>query len=165
MTAANGADGLRCTEQFWPGLILLDMRMPVMDGWAFAQALRARGAAPPIVVMTAAQDARRWAQEIGATGYLAKPFELHDLIDVVQRLYTSKVIAIVGFEASTRVNTGSIRACSPLSARSSLMPFFAVRQNLHPPLPVQQSSCRSGEPGASLLQLDSIELSASASML
>jgi two-component system, chemotaxis family, chemotaxis protein CheY len=87
VTAANGADGLRYIEQSRPGLILLDMRMPVMDGWAFAHALRARGTAPPIVVMTAAQDARRWAQEIGATGYLAKPFELHDLLDVVTRLY------------------------------------------------------------------------------
>jgi two-component system, chemotaxis family, chemotaxis protein CheY len=87
VTAANGADGLRFAEQSWPALILLDMRMPIMDGWAFTHALRARGATPPIVVMTAAQDARRWAQEIGATGYLAKPFELHDLLDVVARLY------------------------------------------------------------------------------
>ena len=87
VTAANGADGLRYTEQSQPALILLDMRMPVMDGWAFTYELRARGAMPPIVVMTAAQDARRWAKEIGATGHLAKPFELHDLLDVVARLY------------------------------------------------------------------------------
>lgn len=87
VTAANGADGLRYTEQSAPALILLDMRMPIMDGWAFTDELRTRGATPPIVVMTAAQDARRWAQEIGATGHLAKPFDLHDLLDVVARLY------------------------------------------------------------------------------
>jgi CheY-like chemotaxis protein len=85
-TASNGAEGLRCVEQARPALVLLDMRMPVVDGWEFARMLRERGIALPIIVMTAAQDARRWAQEIGATGYLAKPFDLTDLVDTVKRL-------------------------------------------------------------------------------
>ena len=85
-TASNGAEGLRCVEQARPALVLLDMRMPVLDGWEFARMLRERGIALPIIVMTAAQDARRWAQEIGATGYLAKPFDLTDLVDTVKRL-------------------------------------------------------------------------------
>lgn len=83
-TATNGAEGLRCVEQTAPALILLDMRMPVLDGWGFARTLQERGVALPIVVMTAAQDARRWAQEISANAYLAKPFDLLDLLDVVQ---------------------------------------------------------------------------------
>ena len=62
------------------------MRMPVMDGWGFARALRERGIKLPILVMTAAQDARRWAQEIDAEGYLAKPFDLLDLLSAVERL-------------------------------------------------------------------------------
>ena len=85
-TASNGAEGLRCVERTRPALVLLDMRMPVVDGWEFARMLRERGIALPIIVMTAAQDARRWAQEIGATGYLAKPFDLTDLVDTVKRL-------------------------------------------------------------------------------
>jgi CheY-like chemotaxis protein len=84
-TATNGAEGLRQVDQAPPALILLDMRMPVLDGWGFARTLRERGVALPIVVMTAAQDARRWAQEISASAYLAKPFDLLDLLDVVQR--------------------------------------------------------------------------------
>jgi DNA-binding response OmpR family regulator len=36
--------------------------------------------------MTAAQNARRWAEEIGADGYLAKPFDLLDLLNAVERL-------------------------------------------------------------------------------
>jgi DNA-binding response OmpR family regulator len=58
----------------------------VLDGWGFARAVRDRGVRLPIVVMTAAQDARRWAEEIGAQGYLAKPFEMPDLLAVVERL-------------------------------------------------------------------------------
>ncbi len=86
-TAKNGADGLGALDRQQPALVLLDMRMPVLDGWQFARVVRERGIEIPIVVMTAAQDARRWAQEIGAAGYLAKPFELADLIDVVGRLH------------------------------------------------------------------------------
>ena len=85
-TASNGADGLLSVERVQPRLILLDMRMPVMDGWGFARALRDRGIKLPILVMTAAQDARRWAQEIDAEGYLAKPFDLLDLLSAVERL-------------------------------------------------------------------------------
>src|SRR5947209_6780179 len=78
--AANGAEGLAVVERVRPRLVLLDMRMPVLDGWQFAYALKERGINLPILVMTAAQDARRWAQEIGAQGYIAKPFDLSDLL-------------------------------------------------------------------------------------
>ncbi|HYP41819.1 MAG TPA: response regulator [Chloroflexia bacterium] len=86
--AANGAEGLRILERVHPKLVLLDMRMPVLDGWDFARALRERGIILPILVMTAAQDARRWAQEIGAAGYVSKPFELLDLLTAVSSLHT-----------------------------------------------------------------------------
>jgi CheY-like chemotaxis protein len=57
----------------------------VMDGWGVARELRARGIAVPIVAMTAAQDAGRWAREIDADAFLAKPFELDDLLTVISR--------------------------------------------------------------------------------
>jgi CheY-like chemotaxis protein len=84
-TAVNGEEALRTLESDPPSLVLLDMRMPVMDGWTFVRSLRERGVAPPIVVMTAAQDAHRWASEIGAAGYLPKPFDLLKLLTVVER--------------------------------------------------------------------------------
>lgn len=85
-TAINGVEALRAVEEERPALVLLDMRMPVMDGWGFVRELEQRGIRLPIVVMTAAQDARRWATEIGAAGFLAKPFELPDLLSTVERL-------------------------------------------------------------------------------
>jgi CheY-like chemotaxis protein len=83
--AANGADALHAIETRPPDLILLDMRMPVLDGWAFASELRRRGHRTPIVVMTAARDAARWAADIAATAFVAKPFGLDDLITAVER--------------------------------------------------------------------------------
>ena len=89
-TAGNGAEALAVTEQFQPDLILLDMRMPVMDGWTFAEKYRQQaGQHAPIVVITAATDAGQRAAEIEADGFLGKPFDLDDLLGLVSR-HTSR---------------------------------------------------------------------------
>jgi two-component system, chemotaxis family, chemotaxis protein CheY len=85
ITASNGREALECVEKVLPSVVLLDMRMPVMDGWQFASNARARGLKLSIVVMTAAHDAGKWAKEIGATDYLEKPFDLENLLAVVER--------------------------------------------------------------------------------
>ncbi len=84
--AGDGRAALRCVEEAMPGVILLDMRMPVMNGWEFAREFRARyGRACPVVVVTAAENARLRAEEIGADGWLAKPFDLDAVLDMVER--------------------------------------------------------------------------------
>jgi CheY-like chemotaxis protein len=88
VSAENGAVALAKVDG--EALVLLDMRMPVLDGWGFARALRASGKRSPIVVMTAADNAGRWAEEIGAEGYLAKPFEIDALIAAVERYATGR---------------------------------------------------------------------------
>jgi two-component system chemotaxis response regulator CheY len=82
-TAADGREALQEVDRELPSLVLLDMRMPVLDGWGFADEVKRRGIDVPILVMTAAQDARRWAAEIGADGYVSKPFEIEDLLQAV----------------------------------------------------------------------------------
>jgi two-component system, chemotaxis family, chemotaxis protein CheY len=84
-TATDGADALEKVSHHRPRLVLLDMRMPVLDGWAFASVLRERGVTLPVVVMTAAADASRWAEEIGAIGVVAKPFGVAELVNAVRR--------------------------------------------------------------------------------
>src|SRR5215210_9393428 len=83
--AINGEEGLKVIDRIRPWLVLLDMRMPVLNGWDFARILKERKINLPILVMTAAQDAQRWAQEIGAEGYVAKPFDLTDLLHAIER--------------------------------------------------------------------------------
>ncbi len=84
-TAGNGAEALDIVDAVAPALILLDMRMPVLDGWGFAARLRERRATYPIVVMTAAESAQRWADEIGANGFIAKPFDVDELLQLIER--------------------------------------------------------------------------------
>lgn len=85
--AENGAVALDEIERSQPGLMLLDMRMPVLSGWDVAARLKQQHIDLPIVVMTAAQDAQRWCDEIGGAACVPKPFDLLELLAVVERLY------------------------------------------------------------------------------
>ena len=89
-TASNGRKALQAIEETStggatsPALVLLDMWMPVLDGWSVARELKQRAIKVPIVVMTAAEDAPRSAEEVDADGYLAKPFGMDDLLEAIR---------------------------------------------------------------------------------
>ena len=84
LTAPHGRAALEVIAKSPPDVILLDMKMPVMDGWEFARVYRAApGQHAPIVVVTAAADAAGRAAEVAADGHLPKPFDLDDLFRVV----------------------------------------------------------------------------------
>jgi two-component system chemotaxis response regulator CheY len=85
ISAANGRAALDLVRTHRPDLILLDMRMPIMDGWAFASELAQQKLNVPVVVMTAARDAAASAAQIGASASLAKPFDLDQVLAVVGR--------------------------------------------------------------------------------
>ncbi len=87
-TAVDGRSALALLDSWKPSLILLDLRMPEMDGGAFAHAYRAlEGPHAPIVLITASSedDATEAALSIGAVDTIRKPFDLDELLDVVGR--------------------------------------------------------------------------------
>jgi CheY-like chemotaxis protein len=85
ITAREGREALDRVDQEMPGVIFLDMKMPGMDGWAFAREFRARHAKRvPIVVVTATSNAHKRAEEIAADGVLGKPFEAADFIEAAR---------------------------------------------------------------------------------
>lgn len=89
VTARNGVEGLTAVERAVPALILLDRWMPLLDGQSFWHELQQRGVQVPVIAMTAAQDAERWAAELQAAGILPKPFKLPLLLSLVARVLGS----------------------------------------------------------------------------
>jgi CheY-like chemotaxis protein len=87
--AANGAEALERLEvESAPSLIVLDLMMPVMDGWAFRSAQRKdpRLSAIPVLVVSASHAERDDVAQLAAAGFLAKPFDLDQFVGEVHRL-------------------------------------------------------------------------------
>jgi len=83
--AKDGVEALAILSETAVSAILLDMRMPEMDGWQFAAHYRRRiDCSAPIIVFTAATDPEARAREIGADAWIAKPFNLADLADLLE---------------------------------------------------------------------------------
>ncbi len=86
-TASDGREALARVGEQAPDLIVLDMRMPVLDGWGSVKEYRARfDHQAPIIVLAAAADPGKRAEEIGAVGLIEKPFRLDSLVRIVHRL-------------------------------------------------------------------------------
>lgn len=83
--AQDGREAIAQAKRQRPDLILLDVNMPQVDGWEVLESLRATaGRQTPVVVMTAGFEAQDRALATGAQGYLGKPFELDDLLSIVE---------------------------------------------------------------------------------
>jgi len=97
ITAAHGAAALTLLDQVRPNVILLDMKMPIMDGWEFLRQYRRRpGAKVPVVVRAADKDDKRRAADVGANAYIAKPFAIDDLIRVLKQCISADLCARPG---------------------------------------------------------------------
>jgi CheY-like chemotaxis protein len=85
--AASGESALDDALTFHPDVVLLDLMMPGVDGFEVARRLHAHPEtkALPIVVMTAMHDPQARAEEVGTSLFLAKPFDIGDLIQTVER--------------------------------------------------------------------------------
>jgi DNA-binding response OmpR family regulator len=86
-SAPHGAAALELVKTHQPALILLDLRMPIMDGWSFVQQYRRSAVVPAmIVVMSAAADVKDVTTQLGADGHLQKPFDLQAVDELIAAL-------------------------------------------------------------------------------
>jgi CheY-like chemotaxis protein len=91
VTAPHGGIALEVIrrEGRRPSIILLDLMMPVMNGWEFSTELRKSGPRIPIVVLSGDAHAQDQASAIGAVEVLTKPISLAKLLEVIARWTTS----------------------------------------------------------------------------
>lgn len=89
LKASNGAEALDLARRQKPGLILMDIMMPNMDGYSACHAIKndeATAKIPVVMVTAVGQDLNRmFAKQMGADGYITKPFQLKDLLDTIDR--------------------------------------------------------------------------------
>ena len=90
VSATNGVEVLALLARYTVDVVLLDLSMPVLDGFRTTQEIRRTPelASLPVVAVTghATPEDREQALEAGCTDYLAKPFRTHELVAVVQRM-------------------------------------------------------------------------------
>ncbi|HET8654192.1 MAG TPA: response regulator [Longimicrobiaceae bacterium] len=93
MEARNGEDGIRMARENRPDLILMDISIPVIDGWEATKILKAdeSTAEIPIIALTAhaLSTDRAKAEEVGCDGYLAKPCEPRRVVSEVEHFIGS----------------------------------------------------------------------------
>jgi two-component system response regulator (stage 0 sporulation protein F) len=85
ITASNGYEGLQKAKEIEPALILMDMKMPGMDGIETLRELRKVGQAGNVIMMTAYGELElvNQARELGAYAYITKPFDIIALCSMV----------------------------------------------------------------------------------
>lgn len=83
-TAANGRQAVDVAAQNRPDMLVLDMMLPRLDGQQVAQEVRRLYGNIPVLLMTADGRAQEKAQRVGAFAFLSKPFDVGELVALVQ---------------------------------------------------------------------------------
>jgi len=85
-TVPHGAAALELVKHHHPAVIILDLRMPIMDGWSFAEQYRRQAKpAASLILVSAMKDIEESARRIGAATFIQKPFELTDVVSKIER--------------------------------------------------------------------------------
>jgi CheY-like chemotaxis protein len=87
--ARDGAEALALVGSMNPDVLLLDLRLPVLNGEEVASKIRGLpdGARPKVLVISASSRLKEISEQIGADGFVQKPFELDDLIAATQQAF------------------------------------------------------------------------------
>lgn len=90
--ANDGQSGLKLLQAEDPDLLVLDVMMPIMDGWEVCRRVREAGSGVPILMLTAKDDIQDRVKglDLGADDYLIKPFALEELLARVRALLRRK---------------------------------------------------------------------------
>jgi CheY-like chemotaxis protein len=94
-TVPHGAAALDLVKHHQPAVIILDLRMPIMDGWSFAEQYRRQAKpAASLILLTALKDIESSAKRIGASAYIQKPFDLDDVVAKIESCISASQIAL-----------------------------------------------------------------------
>jgi len=97
--AGDGAHAVALAEELKPDLVILDVKMPILDGIAAAEQIALKRIAPVVILTAFSQrDLVEKAREAGAMAYLVKPFQKKDLLPTIE-MALSRYTELLGLEA------------------------------------------------------------------
>ena len=129
-TAKDGEEAVALCKEWLPRLVLLDLRMPVMDGFAATRQIRAeRGSAVKIIALSAGVFAenQQMALEAGVDMFLGKPFQEDDLLEKIKQL-TEVNYVYRDFEAENSADLSESEAELPTAVEIDQLPTELVNQ-------------------------------------
>jgi DNA-binding response OmpR family regulator len=111
--AADGSTALERLDAEKPDLVLLDLMLPVMDGWTVLAEMRSRPDPPPVIICSAARSARdvEVAEERGAAAVLWKPLDMDQLLETIDRSLAVRAQATA--PGTHQAGDGSIEGIQP----------------------------------------------------
>jgi response regulator NasT len=108
--AGDGASAVRMAQELHPALVILDVKMPVLDGISAAEQIVSERIAPVVILTAFSQrDLVERAREAGAMAYLVKPFQKKDLLPTIE-MAVSRFAELVALEAEVADLTGRLEA-------------------------------------------------------
>ncbi|HSP36758.1 MAG TPA: response regulator [Frankiaceae bacterium] len=119
--AGDGETAVTMAEQLRPDLVILDIKMPGLDGLAAAERIGEARLAPVVMLTAFSQRALvERARDAGAMAYLVKPFQKKDLVPAIE-MAASRHAQIVGLEAEVSDLTGRLAARKLLDRAKALL--------------------------------------------
>jgi two-component system nitrate/nitrite response regulator NarL len=123
--ASTGQEGLRIVHEAQPDVVLLDMRMPDMDGLEVLRQLRESGVTVPITMLTTSNEERDLVESLrnGAQGYLLKDMDPEELVAALHKIVKGETIVAPQLAVTlARVLQGKTTEAEPSTPFSELTP-------------------------------------------
>ncbi len=130
--AVDGIDCLHQTKEHQPDLILLDIRMPKMDGFEALREIRKMPFGQEIIVIIISASAfshnRQQSMEAGSDDFIAKPFRLRQLLDLLQKYLKLEWIYAEPIEQAVSENSGGVHSASVETEERKVPPEDELRK-------------------------------------
>jgi response regulator NasT len=127
--AGDGETAVRLAEELRPDLVILDIKMPIMDGLAAAEKI-AEAHIAPVVILTAfsQRDLVERARAVGAMAYLVKPFQKSDLVPAIE-IAASRYAEVSALEAEVAELTERLETRKTVErAKGALMTTYGMTE-------------------------------------
>jgi two-component system, response regulator PdtaR len=127
--AGDGESALRLAEQLRPDLVILDIKMPIMDGLTAAENIAASRLAPVVILTAFSQrDLVERARAAGAMAYLVKPFQKSDLVPAIE-IAASRFVEMTALEAEVATLTDRLETRKLVErAKGALMTTYSMTE-------------------------------------